>query len=198
MLRTSCLTLTLALTMAACAGDDAPILDGFIIDGSAVSTGGAVPTAGHVAGLWIVSSSSPDYLYKFGDGTSQGANLSFALPTEPPPAALNTFAGASFGVSTVGLYEAGWSAPDGEITEAEATAGLLGLSGEYAIIWKGADPNGVFTDSGSWLTAFPDGYSCGRCVHAADGFDSWAPVDCAELEIAVPDNLDNLAFCDWT
>src|SRR5690349_12176185 len=69
---------------------DAPTGGPFTATGTVVATGGAtVPATGHVMAMWTVSSGSPDYIYKFGDGTATGATHTLSFPSLPPTAALN-------------------------------------------------------------------------------------------------------------
>lgn len=192
------LALTALTALVACGGDDTttPPIDaatgGFAVDGTIAASGGAsVPATGHVSAVWTVSAGS-DYLYKFGDGTSTAAQLDLRYADDPPAMAAN--GGASgFGVAIVTLYPASWTMPDGVVTEAAVLMDLLGASPDHAIIWKATGATGP-----AWLSAFPDGYSCGQCVRNAAGFDSFEPVACSAVRVdAVPDPT-SLAFCNWT
>ncbi|XYH93640.1 hypothetical protein ACMHYB_38110 [Sorangium sp. So ce1128] len=49
-----------------------------------------------------------------------------------------------------------------------------------------------------WSGRFPDGFGCGKCVPAEEGFDSYEPVDCSEVEVQATSDFDSLEFCNWT
>jgi hypothetical protein len=68
----------------------------------------------------------------------------------------------------------------------------VGYSRRYAIIYRGADDTGQAVQ---WTTAFPVGLSCGRCVDASVGFDTFEPIDCALLVI---DTDPAGPSCNWT
>ncbi|CAN5203107.1 hypothetical protein BH11MYX1_BH11MYX1_32990 [soil metagenome] len=185
--------IVLVSLLAAC-GSDAPLTADATPGafGTVVATGGAsVPATGNVLAIWAVSSGSPDYLYKFGDGTSTGAAVTMEFPVAPPPAALNLGA-SGFGVGVLTLYPAPQTYPDGVITDAQFQTGMLGASSNYAVIYKAPGANAL-----AWLANFPTGYSCGRCVPVT-GLDSWEPVSCDAAVIDVVPDVSTLLFCNWT
>jgi hypothetical protein len=201
-MRTSSSFVVTALALiaaAACSDDsgptstiDAPVA-GFNVNGTAVAVGGAaIPATSKAAAIWSVSTGT-DYLFKFGDGTATSAALNMQLTTDAPAAALNGGA-VGFGVAFVALYPStAATLPDGMVSETQAITGIIGASSRHAIIFKAPGAAQV-----SWLSAFPDGYSCGVCVDNPAGFDTFTPVACSQLVIDVSTDLGVLDFCNWT
>jgi hypothetical protein len=154
------------------------------IDGSV--TGTNVPGSAKAVVIWQVTSGA-DYAYKFGEGTSSGAQLTLAFSTDPPTEAINAY---GVGVGFVALVAAGTQVPDGVFDAGQLTA--LGVSFRYAVIWR----DQCVLAQLQWPQAFPAGYACGRCVPATSGFDSFEPVDCSEVQIET--DLASGAGCNWT
>jgi hypothetical protein len=172
---------------AACSGPASGVDGGgggFEVSG--VVTGSTSP--GKVAVLWAVSSGSPDYTYKFGDGNALVAGFTLSLTADPPAAAINSY---GIGVGVVGLFATGTTIPDGVFNA--ATYPPLGFSGDYAIIWKDPTAAGL----GQWDTAFAPRYSCGKCKLAQPGmtFDSFELTPCANVTI---DLAPGAHVCNWT
>ena len=167
---------------------------GFDVDGKIVAAAGkTVPASASVKTIWSVSSGSPDYAYAYGDGTSSNATFSTNFPMDPPAEALNA---DIVGVGILVLYTEGMTPADGKLaSEAEIFANAIGAAGQYAVIFKVKDD----PLAPAWVKDFPAGYSCAKGVPAPSGgtFDSFAPVDCAEVEITV-DDLNNIEFVNWT
>ncbi|RKH38823.1 hypothetical protein [Corallococcus sicarius] len=167
---------------------------GFMAGGSLTpGPGKQVPESGKLVVLWSVSSSSPDYLYKFGEGTSSGATFALPLPTPPPAEALNQ---AELGVGLVLLMPTSFSLADGRYEGEDIFFdALIGAAGQYAIIYRA---NAQVVAPG-WVSLFPVGYSCGKGVEAPEGssFDTFEPVSCASLNITV-DDAANIDFVNWT
>ena len=90
-------------------------------------------------------------------------------------------------VGLVVVATSGTQPPDGVITESAITGAAYSVN--HAIIYKATGATGV-----SWLDAFPEGYSCGVCVPASSGFDSFAPTSCTTVEV-VQSAQDG---CNWT
>jgi hypothetical protein len=164
--------------------------------GSAPFTGasgpitGVVPAAADVMVAWVVSAGSPDYSYNFGDGSIAGATFMVGFDTDPPPAdALNN---GTLGVGIVVLVQAGMKPPPGEIVDFDGLEAItLGASESHAIIYRTSAANM------GWPATFPLGYSCGVCVPANMGFDSFEPVSCDQVEV-VGGTFQSLDFCNWT
>ncbi len=192
--------------LAAC-GDDSGSMtidgpgsgsDGGAIDARTDAIDGTVATMLDVSGpitgtgtangatfvAWVVSSGSPDYIYKFGEGTHTNTTFMVTLDTVPPPAAINSY---GLAVGLVVVATSGTQPPDGVITESAITGAAYSVN--HAIIYKATGATGV-----SWLDAFPEGYSCGVCVPASSGFDSFAPTSCTTVEV-VQSAQDG---CNWT
>lgn len=167
---------------------------GFAVGGTLTAAAGKeVPASAKLLVIWSVSSSSPDYLYKFGEGSSSGSTFGLQLETPPPAAALNN---GQLGVGLLVLMPADSVVADGQLADADAElAKALGAAGQYAIIHKA---NAQVTGR-DWAARFPVGYSCGKGVAATSGetFDSFEPVSCASIGVTV-DDIDNIDFVNWT
>jgi hypothetical protein len=189
LVRTS---LVLALPLAgcfACGSDDTKDPGELTVEGAL--TNGAAPAKAKVVVIWDVSSGSPDYTYKFGEGASTGARYLVSPTTEPPKEAINSY---GIGIGFLTLVPEGTTIPDGKVNL--DTLSILGISKQHAIIWRAADAN---TAGGvMWGADFPAGYSCGACVAAPEGevFDSYEPVDCSKVAIDIGES--DGGFCNWT
>jgi hypothetical protein len=133
---------------------------------------------------WVVTSGSPDYIYKFGQGTQTGTMFMVTLDTVPPAAAINS---VGIAVGLVVVATSTTQPPDGMIDESAITGAAYSVN--HAIIYKA--PNASSID---WIDDFPEGYSCGVCVPATTGFDSFAPTSCTTVEV-VQGAEDG---CNWT
>ncbi|WP_437730504.1 hypothetical protein [Sorangium sp. So ce1335] len=162
--------------------------DGFSFTGPI--TGDAVPEDAEVIVAWVVSSSSPDYAFRFGEGSVAGATFTVGVGADPPSEAINSY---GVGVGVVMLLEPGTEVPEGELDEAVIEAAILGATPQHAIIWR--DPSSQGPD---WSDDFPDGFGCGRCVPADEGFDTFEPVECSEVEVQATSDFASLQFCNWT
>lgn len=151
-------------------------------------TGPGSPAEGVVVVFWVVSASSPDYGYKFGDGVSTGVAYVAGLPTDPPPPeALNA---GIFGVGFAVLMPPGTEIAQGIYYDEGVLAPMIGFSARHAIIYKAMDSGAI-----GWLAAFPVGYACGVCVTNPSGFDSYAPTSCDTVEITTDMTVES---CNWT
>jgi hypothetical protein len=166
--------------------------DGFTISGN--YSGTDIPAGSKIAILWMVTSGSPDYAYKLGEGTMGDGSFSITLPEPLPSECVNSWGAA---VGLVVAMRSDLTIPDGEI-EGDEPEGLLGVSARQAIIWREAalDGNGP-----SWANDFSVGYSCGQCVPTGETFDAYEPANCDDS--IVIDGLDGLdgeepEFCNWT
>ncbi len=151
---------------------------------------GDVNTDKDVMLLWTVSSGSPDYVYKFGEGTADGESFELSLDGDPPAEAINSY---GIGVAIVSTIPDGMDIPedgklDGDIVETYFDGNPL-ISNEKAIIFKSAG------EGLDWSDDFSDGYTCGQCVRGGEGdFDSFEPGSCDDFDLSVESD----AFCDWT
>ena len=165
-------------------GIDAPP-GAFQVSGTVTGTG---PADGNAIVVWVVSSGSPDYVYKFGQGPSTPTTFTVSLASNPPPAqALNT---GGIGVGIVVVLAPGTAIPaDGMIDENVLDG--AGVSNQHSIIYKAQGANlGV-----PWMDAMPAGYSCGMCVPAAGTFDTFVETQCTNVQVQWGAALDP---CNWT
>lgn len=166
---------------------DTPSTDGppgtFTVNGTVASGG---PASGVTVVLWQVTSGSPDYTWKYGEGSSSGTMFMVTLDLVPPAQAINSY---GVGVGIVGLMPAGTSIPDGMVTNAQLAG--ANFSDRYAIIYKAPNANASLVP---WIAPFANGLSCGRCVDQATGFDTFEPVACPMVQII----LGAAMVCNWT
>jgi hypothetical protein len=167
----------------------------FVVSGSVDD---AVQGEGRTAALiWVVSSGSPDYGYKFGEGTIGNGRFSITLPGDPPAEAINSF---GVGVAMVLVPLPGVTWPDGKLVDANLGSQISGISARHSVIWRAKSLDlgdaGVREDV-TWPLQFPAGLSCGTCTPAPDGgsFDGFAPFACDQLRIDV---YGAVAVCNWT
>lgn len=208
MTRVFLLTLLGASLALGCSDDDSAGGAGGAGPGRTIAVKG--PKAQEAANayvIWGVSSTSPDYSYRFGSGTSSGGQLSLSLPGDAsgtvtvPDEALNTYNAskpAKLGVGQVVLMKSDTTLPEGKLSlSKEDVAKAIGLSARYSFIYRADDGS---AEDIAWIGKFPQGLSCGRCVPAAESqtFDTFEPVDCASMEVETADDLDSLDVCNWT
>lgn len=108
---------------------------------------------------------------------------------DPPLEARIRGPSVDLGIAFVALLAPGASVPDGKVTTQPPVAGA---TSKYAIIYRGPNDPGT---AEPWFAAFPVGLSCGRCVPATTGFDSFEPVDCAAL---VLETDPTTTLCNYT
>jgi len=134
-------------------------------------------------GLFVVSSASPVYFYKLGDGTTVANQFDLSFETEPPPDAINS---DGIGVALIGLLPGLATIPDGVVEQQPL---LIGLSINHAVIFKTPGATGP-----AWSQQFPVGFSCARCVREAVALDTFEPAPC---ELVVVQALLFDDRCAW-
>jgi hypothetical protein len=161
---------------------DSPGGGPFTASGPITTTGPANP----VFVAWQVTSGSPDYLWKFGEGTSTATTFMVTMGSNPPAQAINSY-GLAIGL-VVMLPDGIALPPDGMIDDNDFDP--IAATGNHWIIFKapGASLPG-------WPESFPEGYACGVCVPASSGpFDSFAVTACDGLQMVR--SLNDV--CNWT
>ena len=176
---------------------------------------GVAPSGGDAIAVWVVSAGSPDYVFKFGDGSATGSSFDVDFPSAPPEAAINA---GVLGVGLIAVLSSGPAIPDGMVDdEVLFETRVIGVTTQHAVIWRpSALPMLVPPDH--WIHGFGPGYTCGRCVEEIEcgvdadcpgegmcdpelgvcvtgsSFDAFVPVSCAEMRV------DSTAaeFCNWT
>ena len=189
MKRTMILLAILACALGACSDKHAS--HSTAVNGTMTPVGGGIPpSSAKAVVVWTADSGQGDYLYKYGEGTATATSFSLSIDDPLPTEA--TFRGI-FGVGLAVLIPSSVSVPNSVVTDPNFGADILGLAGQYAIIFRGnAAPTGV-----SWLDQFPVGLSCGQCVPATTVFDTFTPVPCNLMEMQVGPQ-DAIAVCNWT
>jgi hypothetical protein len=127
---------------------------------------------GSVIGLFTVTTPVA-YTFKFGSGSATPLQFGLEFLTDPPAEAID---GNGIGVALVGELPGLSAIPDGEV-DVDALR-LIGLSTDTAVVFKTEAAAGP-----AWATAFPTGFSCGRCVRVVDGPDELEPVNCTFVVI---------------
>ncbi|HEU4538880.1 MAG TPA: hypothetical protein VFS00_32395 [Polyangiaceae bacterium] len=158
----------------------------FEVDGK---TGGApVPDSAQLVVLWSVYTEGPDFLFKFGDGTSTGSTFVAELGADPPAGAINS---NGLGMGYVFAFKPGYTVPEGKtaLNKDELSANVIGMTTRHLIVWRDPSKAGL-----PWSGAFPAGYACGRSVQATepDADDTYVEVDCSEVELTFTDDFDSL------
>ena len=163
-----------------------------LVDGMIVPVGGgSAPAMGKTFVIWVSDIGQGDFVYKYGEGTA--TMTTFTANVTPPVPNDATF-GGKLGVGFVALVPSGTVMADGVADEAMLSAAMLGLSGEYTIIYR---PNTTPFPEATWANDFPAGLSCGKCVEQTTGFDTFTPVPCSEMKLQVGPEA-SIKVCDWT
>jgi hypothetical protein len=153
--------------------------------------GTSIPSNARVVVAWVVTATSPDYTYIFGEGTVTGSTFQVTFHDPPPAAALNA---GELGVGIVVLTTSAALQPGVHLEDASVDPSeLLGATGRYAIIYKASEPVAQV----DWGSAFPLGFGVGVGVERPGDFDAFAPVAPNTLELIV-DDLVNIDFVNWT
>lgn len=159
-----------------------------------VAAGNSFPAADNkVFAYWVISSGSPDYIYVFGQGTATSTGFTMSFESEPPAEALNSY---GVGVAIVGgLFPSSTTYAPGKLMDEDLfyeDNTTQALTDRYAIIYKKANAEDL-----GWTDSFPEGYSCGKGVPAANGesFDTFEKVDCAQVILRIDTMFD---VVNWT
>lgn len=165
------LLFTLVLPLAGC-DDSTGSSDSLLtVGGSIVNHSGApIPANARVIIGWVVSSTSPDYTYLFGEGLVTGSTFSITPRQPPAAAALNA---GNLGVGFVHLTADPNIHPGVHLEDVLVDpAQLLGATGQFAVIYTttGAE------QTRDWAAAFERGYGVGAGVKRVGDLDVFEPV----------------------
>jgi len=153
----------------------------------------AIPANARLVVLWGVSSGSPDYSYVFGSGTIHRFNGTFSIRLDQPPPieALNA---GGLGVGFIVVTTDAWE--DGDvITSSSQTTGVLGLTGQHALIYV-VDSDA--TQVRDWAGTFDTGYSVGVGVEVpGEIFDQFVPAS-RSSPVLIIDDPSNIKVVNWT
>ena len=204
--------LVAAVSLLGACGADASSADG-VASGSELrfaATLDPTPEASVVQVVWTVSSGSPDYVYVWGRAVVEGDRYVLALPTRPPDEAMNSY---GLGVGQLALVPQSAMLPEGRLQDRDALNVITGVTPQHAIIYvdvaraqaaidEQADqlsPEKLQQAREAWFFDFDPGYSCGegRPASGDEVFDTFAPVDCSEIEM-VQGDLSNVRSTNWT
>lgn len=177
--------------LAACPTPE-PGGEGFVVTGVIQDTPPQVPT--QVMVLWSTETSTGDAIYKFGEGTVEGATFSATIPGPLPAEARNY---GDVGVAWVALMPADVDVPNGLVDVEDLESYALGLTSMEAVVWR---DDATTTHGPPWTEAFPKGYACGDCIDQLDVFDGFAVGACNDLTIHVFADFepDELPWCQWS
>ena len=192
------LLIALSLLVASCENGHCPLANsdpevGYVVSGTLKDNQQAqLPEDIRVLIFWVVSATSPDYTYVFGEGTIDAENMTFeiVLGSDPPVEALNSEA---LGVGII-LVTADVDLKEGIVPQDyDYYENTLGAAGQYGIIFT----NNKTADFEGWPEQFPEGYGVGKGVKVPGTFDAFEPVDPSSVEIII-DDLDNIELVNWT
>jgi hypothetical protein len=188
MKRAMILVAILACAMGACS--DKHPSHSTAVNGTMTPVGGGIPpSSAKVVVVWTTDAGQGDSFYKYGEGTATATLFSLSID-EPLPTEATL--GGILSVGLAVLIPSSVSIPNGVVTDPNFGADLLGLAGQYTIIYRvNSAPTGM------WPDQFPVGVSCGQCVPATTGFDTFTPVPCNLMEMQVGPQ-DAIAVCNWT
>ena len=162
--------------LAACSD---PPSQAFVVDGFVDVT---MNPSASVIGLWELATDPPRY-YKFGDGIRIDRRFTLGFDTEPPPGALNP---DGIGVAYVIMLPEFTTVPDGLVDE--DSLGVLGISGDTAVVYKLADATGP-----AWSAPLAPRFSCVQCIRDANGLDRFEQIACASVLVEGP----GVPLCNW-
>lgn len=181
--------------------DSAPAADVAVaVDGSGKQTsvsgtvtaraGGTVPAKAKVMAVWNVTASSPDYSYKFGEGTSTTKTFTMTLGA-PPAAALNS---GHLGVAYIVLVKDSTTAANGKLPSGSAVwNNLVGGAEKYMLIYRSKTPPPKPLTG--WPATFPLGLSCGVVSGKTGSYVNFKPIGCDKIEIVASSKPD---FPNWS
>jgi hypothetical protein len=160
------------------------------VNGSMTPVGGGTPpSSAKAVVLWTTDAGQGDSFYKYGEGPATATSFSLSID-EPLPTEATLGGILSVGIAV--LIPSSVSIPNGVVTDPNFGGDVLGLAGQYAIIYRVNS-----TPTGLWVDQFPDGVSCGQCVPATTGFDTFTPVPCNLTEMQVGP-ISAITVCNWT
>ncbi|HET9137354.1 MAG TPA: hypothetical protein VFO76_12010 [Candidatus Kapabacteria bacterium] len=160
-----------------------------------------IPSTAKLYTVWMVSSSSPDYFYVFGEGTVDTASRTFKLTyfSTPPTEALNV---NQLGVAYLFLVS-NPSLTQGKVSERSITdsAFLLGAVSDRAVIYINGDPQNVNAVR-DWEKDFhfKSGYNFGKTWYhtGGTGKDGFEPDSSGNIELIIDNVMKNFSFPEWT
>jgi hypothetical protein len=191
--KTSWLLLALSAVIGCESSSPRPTSGGAVSGSVDEAVGGEGRTA---ALIWMVSTGSPDYAYKLGEGTIAKGKFSITLAGDPPAEAINSF---GLGIAMVLVPPPGEAWPDGRLPQSVFNSTIAGISARNSVIWrtKSLDFGDAGIPADFWGSDFPPGLSCGVCTPAPPGssFEEFAPSACDQLRISAYAQEE---VCDWT
>ncbi|MCA9672102.1 MAG: hypothetical protein KC503_41190 [Myxococcales bacterium] len=185
------ITFTAVMGAVGCAVGDDGATPGLMSGHVLARSGQAQPAHAKVMVLWEVSATSPDYIFKFGEGAVGGNRFQLHVDT-PPLEALND---GRLGVGHLVLFNSTFTTPDGRPDWDVVKSNLIGGAEQYALIYRHPSTGGA--EGSDWWLGFPVGLSCGKVTPPREGspWVGFEPVDCSTLQvIAAPD----VKLPNWT
>ena len=133
-----------------------------------------------------------DHNLLFGEGTVDAEAMTFEIvfAEDVPSSALN------FGTLGVGyiLLTTNSALEAGILRDEDWVQDVVGGAGEYGVIFTNGDTQGL-----GWPEQFPSGYGVGRRIQLEESsFEGFEPVDAAGVEIIIVDNIEDIAFVNWS
>ena len=167
---------------------------GIVVTGTIQNnTQAPIPPNARLVVAWVVSSTSPDYTYVFGQGTLDPTAGTFrvALDQPPPSQALND---GALGVGII-VATTNQSIGNGQDISSVPVTELIGAAGQYGIIFV-TNP-GQAAQYRDWAAQFETGYGVGVGVPVPAEFDRFEPASPSSVVLMI-DNLENIEFVNWT
>lgn len=194
MLRLTPALLLLTLLGAACdSGPTEPEPERITLRGPVVNRLGIeIPAGARALIAWTVTTTTPDYVYIWGEGRLYNDGTSFQIDLDGPPPAATLNAGET-GVGLIFLTtneDVGVGSSPVEIPSSQ----ILGLAGQYGVIYRASSTN---SGGPAWIDDFPVGYAVGVGVETSGTFDDFAASDADGIELIV-DALGNIDVVNWT
>ena len=170
---------TAILLLVACGN---PPKEAFVVNGHVNN-----PSDPHasVIGLWQIPGPSRSVTYyKLGDGVRLNTEFTLGFDHAPPPEPLGA---DGIGVAVVAMLPELTTVPDGPVSP--TTIGILGISGETAVVYKSANATGP-----AWSSEFALRFSCAQCVrNQGTRLDDFTLTPCAYVVVEGP----AVPTCAW-
>jgi len=178
------------LLASACATSDSkpdgpPAAAGTLVEGSvSVAEGATAPASMKVIALWVVTATSPDYAYKFGEAPVKDGKFQLTVDgAKLPQDALNTLGEFRLGVAMIAVVPGDAAIPDGRF-DGNPDEMMLGNATDNALIFRRA----VGPPKLKWPEAFGEGtVQCGKGAPPPEGarFHIFVPTACKGIDVKV-------------
>ncbi len=150
--------------------------------------------------LWSVFMTSPDYIYKYGEGEIDldAGTFSVKLNEYPPEAAYNILPPDSsemkLGVGMILMFASDETIPEGKLGES-IIENLYGVVNDRGIVYK----EGELSGRNYWANDFEDGYSFAKGSYRDEEgvFDGWQIADKENVQLLITNSPEDFKFPNW-